>query len=80
MRIPASFCALALLAATALPLPATAQTAMKINISVAQNSHYGVAIVEKVDKAKFQATLAPVYVDFGKRFGQDNINWIKNYK
>jgi tripartite ATP-independent transporter DctP family solute receptor len=44
MRIPASLCALAILAATALPLPAEAQTTMKINISVAQNSHYGVAI------------------------------------
>ena len=44
MRIPASLCALAILAATALPFPAEAQTTMKINISVAQNSHYGVAI------------------------------------
>jgi len=40
----------------------------------------GMAVVEKVDKAKFQAALAPVYVDFGKRFGQDNIDRIKNYK
>ncbi len=40
----------------------------------------GMVIVENVDKAKFQATLAPVYVDFGKRFGQDNIDKIKNYK
>ena len=37
-------------------------------------------VVENVDKAKFQAVLAPVYVDFGKRFGQDNIDRIKNYK
>ena len=44
MRIPAPFCALALLAAAAVPLPIAAQTTMKINISVAQNSHYGVAI------------------------------------
>src|SRR5437667_12309192 len=44
MRIPASLCALALLAATSLPLPVAAQTTMKINSSVAQNSHYGVAI------------------------------------
>jgi tripartite ATP-independent transporter DctP family solute receptor len=44
VRIPAPFCALALLAAAALPLPIAAQTTMKINISVAQNSHYGVAI------------------------------------
>ncbi|HET7098030.1 MAG TPA: DctP family TRAP transporter solute-binding subunit, partial [Casimicrobiaceae bacterium] len=40
----------------------------------------GMAVVEKVDKAKFQAALAPVYVDFGKKFGQDNIDRIKNYK
>jgi len=40
----------------------------------------GMLVVENVDKAKFQATLAPVYADFGKRFGQDNIDRIKNYK
>ena len=40
----------------------------------------GMAVVDNVDKSKFQATLAPVYVDFGKRFGQDNIDRIKNYK
>ena len=40
----------------------------------------GMAVVENVDKAKFQATLAPVYADFAKRFGQDNIDKIKNYK
>src|SRR6185436_576215 len=44
MRIPASLCAFALVAATPLSLSAAAQTTMKINISVAQNSHYGVAI------------------------------------
>ncbi|HET7032693.1 MAG TPA: TRAP transporter substrate-binding protein [Casimicrobiaceae bacterium] len=40
----------------------------------------GMAVVENVDKAKFQQALAPVYVDFGKRFGQGNIDRIKNYK
>jgi tripartite ATP-independent transporter DctP family solute receptor len=40
----------------------------------------GMAVVDNVDKAKFQATLAPVYTDFAKRFGQDNIDRIKNYK
>jgi TRAP-type C4-dicarboxylate transport system substrate-binding protein len=40
----------------------------------------GMAVVDNVDKAKFQATLAPVYVDFAKRFGQENIDRIKNYK
>jgi tripartite ATP-independent transporter DctP family solute receptor len=40
----------------------------------------GMVVVENIDKAKFQATLAPVYIDFAKRFGQDNIDKIKNYK
>ena len=40
----------------------------------------GMAVVEVVDKSKFQAVLAPVYADFGKRFGQENIDRIKNYK
>src|SRR5258705_627860 len=47
MRISRLFCTLTLAGAMALALPAAptgAQTAMKINISVAQNSHYGVAI------------------------------------
>jgi TRAP-type C4-dicarboxylate transport system substrate-binding protein len=40
----------------------------------------GMLVIENVDKAKFQAVLAPVYTDFGKRFGQENIDQIKNYK
>ena len=40
----------------------------------------GMLIVENVDKAKFQAVLVPVYADFGKRFGQENIDRIKNYR
>jgi len=40
----------------------------------------GMLVVDNVDKSKFQAALAPVYVDFGKRFGQDNIDKIKNYQ
>jgi tripartite ATP-independent transporter DctP family solute receptor len=44
MRIPVPLCVLAILAASTLPLSTDAQTTMKINISVAQNSHYGVAI------------------------------------
>src|SRR4030095_8449882 len=40
----------------------------------------GMAVIENVDKTKFQTALAPVYVDFGKRFGQENIDRIKNYK
>jgi TRAP-type transport system periplasmic protein len=48
--------------------------------AVADLRSKGMAVVENVDKAKFQATLAPVYTDFAKRFGQDNIDKIKNYK
>ncbi len=48
--------------------------------AVADLRSKGMAVVEVVDKAKFQATLAPVYADFGKRFGQENIDRIKNYK
>ena len=40
----------------------------------------GMQVVENVDKARFQTVLAPVYADFGKRFGQENIDRIKNYK
>jgi TRAP-type transport system periplasmic protein len=48
--------------------------------AVADLRSKGMVIVENVDKSKFQAALAPVYVDFGKRFGQENIDRIKNYK
>jgi hypothetical protein len=37
-------------------------------------------VVENLDKARFQAVLVPVYADFGKRFGQENIDRIKNYR
>jgi len=40
----------------------------------------GMAIVDTLDKAKFQAALGPVYADFSKRFGQENIDRIRNYK
>ena len=40
----------------------------------------GMNVVDNVDKAKFQSSLAPVYADFAKRFGQDNIDKIKNAK
>ena len=48
--------------------------------AVADLRSKGMVIVENVDKAKFQATLAPTFVEFGKKFGQDNIDKIKNYK
>jgi tripartite ATP-independent transporter DctP family solute receptor len=38
----------------------------------------GMIVVEVVDKSKFQATLAPTFVDFGKKFGQENIDRIRN--
>ena len=40
----------------------------------------GMAVVDTLDKSKFQATLTPVYADFAKKFGQENIDRIKNYK
>ena len=40
----------------------------------------GMTVVETLDKAPFQTALTPVYADFGKRFGQDNIDKIKNYR
>ena len=40
----------------------------------------GMTVVENVDKEKFQAALAPAYADFGRRFGQANIDRIRNYR
>jgi tripartite ATP-independent transporter DctP family solute receptor len=40
----------------------------------------GMTVAENVDKAKFQAQLGPVYTEFGKRFGQENIDRIRNYR
>ena len=40
----------------------------------------GMTIVENVDKSKFQAALAPTFVEFGKKFGQENIDKIRNFK
>jgi len=40
----------------------------------------GMAVVDTLDKTKFQTALTPVYNDFSKRFGQENIDKIKNYK
>jgi tripartite ATP-independent transporter DctP family solute receptor len=48
--------------------------------AVADLRSKGMMIVEHVDKAQFQAVLAPTFVEFGKKFGQDNIDQIKNYK
>ncbi len=68
---------------------AAAREAVKVNRArvdadekkaIAELRAKGMVVVENVDKAKFQAALAPVYADFSKRFGQDNIDRIKNYK
>jgi TRAP-type transport system periplasmic protein len=40
----------------------------------------GMLVVDNVDKAKFQAALAPVYADFEKQFGKANIDRIRNFK
>ena len=40
----------------------------------------GMIVAENVDRAKFQAALAPAYADFAKRFGQANIDRIRNYR
>src|SRR5947207_3336987 len=36
----------------------------------------GMNVVDTLDKSKFQAALAPVYADFAKKFGQENIDKI----
>jgi len=48
--------------------------------AVAELRAKGMTIAENVDKAKFQAALAPAYADFAKRFGQANIDRIRNYR
>ena len=40
----------------------------------------GMTVVENVDKAKFVATLAPIYADFEKQFGKANMDRIRNVK
>jgi tripartite ATP-independent transporter DctP family solute receptor len=40
----------------------------------------GMIVAENVDKAKFQAALSPAYADFAKRFGQANVDRIRNYR
>jgi tripartite ATP-independent transporter DctP family solute receptor len=48
--------------------------------AVADLRSKGMVIVEVVDKGKFQAVLVPTFADFGKKFGQENIDRIRNYK
>ncbi|HYD99398.1 MAG TPA: TRAP transporter substrate-binding protein [Alphaproteobacteria bacterium] len=40
----------------------------------------GVAVVTEVDKAVFQAALAPAYEEYAKRFGKAEIDRIRNWK
>lgn len=47
---------------------------------VAELKAHGMTVVENVDKTKFQAALAPTFAEFGKKFGQQNIDKIRNYK
>ena len=47
---------------------------------VAELKAQGMTVVEVVDKSKFQNTLTPTFAEFGKKFGQDNIDKIRNYK
>jgi tripartite ATP-independent transporter DctP family solute receptor len=47
---------------------------------VAELKGQGVTVVENVDKSKFQAALTPTFAEFGKRFGQENIDKIRNAK
>ena len=47
---------------------------------VAELRSKGMNVIENVDKAKFVAALAPVYVEFEKQFGKAEIDKIRNYK
>ncbi|MGN6702635.1 MAG: TRAP transporter substrate-binding protein [Burkholderiaceae bacterium] len=49
-------------------------------VAVADLRAKGMQVVENVDKAKFQAALAPVYASFEKQFGKDNLDRIRNAK
>jgi tripartite ATP-independent transporter DctP family solute receptor len=47
--------------------------------AVAELRAKGMSVAENVDRTRFQAALGPVYADFAKRFGQANIDRIRNY-
>ncbi len=40
----------------------------------------GMQIVPKVDTAKFQASLAPAYAEYARKYGQANIDRVRNYR
>ncbi len=48
--------------------------------AVADLRSKGMTVTENLDKARFQAALGPTYAEFGKKFGQANIDRIRNYK
>ncbi len=48
--------------------------------AVADLQSKGMIVVVNVDKSKFQNTLTPTFAEFGKKFGQANIDKIRNYK
>ena len=47
---------------------------------VAELRSKGMNVIENVDKSKFVAALAPVYVEFDKQFGKAEIDKIRNFK
>ncbi|MFN9727440.1 TRAP transporter substrate-binding protein [Acidovorax sp.] len=47
---------------------------------VAELKAMGVNVVTDVDKSKFQAALAPAYAEYAKRFGEANIQRIRDVK
>ena len=40
----------------------------------------GVIVESEIDKARFQAALAPAYTDYAKRFGNQTLERIRNYR
>jgi tripartite ATP-independent transporter DctP family solute receptor len=47
---------------------------------VAELRGKGMQVIDNLDKARFQAALAPVYAEFDKQFGKANIDRIRNFK
>ena len=48
--------------------------------AVAELRAKGMTVAENVDRSRFQAALSPAYADFAKRFGQTNIDRIRDYR
>lgn len=48
--------------------------------AVADLQSKGMTVVVSPNKAPFQAALGPTFTEFGKKFGQENIDKIRNYK